>query len=88
MTDPKAILATWQVRGDRDGIGGADGAEGIATFEAACARGWPGDFDVLCPRLKRGSVEALPVIAADDSRFAACRQSVDLDRKHVFPAGI
>jgi cyclopropane-fatty-acyl-phospholipid synthase len=72
----------------RDIRGVFDNIVSIEMFEAVGERYWPGYFQTIAERLKRGGRALIQTITVHDDIFAGYRTRSDFIRQYVFPGGM
>lgn len=72
----------------RDIKGVFDAIVSIEMFEAVGERYWPGYFQTVASRLKRGGRALIQTITVQDDIFAGYRTRSDFIRQYVFPGGM
>jgi cyclopropane-fatty-acyl-phospholipid synthase len=72
----------------RDIRGVFDNIVSIEMFEAVGERYWPGYFQTISERLKRGGRALIQTITVHDDIFAGYRTRSDFIRQYVFPGGM
>lgn len=72
----------------RDIKGTFDNIVSIEMFEAVGERYWPGYFQTVAERLKRGGRALIQTITVHDDIFAGYRTRSDFIRQYVFPGGM
>ena len=72
----------------RDMTGTFDAVVSIEMFEAVGEKYWPGYFDAIHKRLKKGGRALVQTITIDESRFERYRSNTDFIQQYIFPGGM
>ena len=81
-------LVDIQLRDYRDLTDQADRVVSIEMLEAVGEDYWPGYFNTVSQRLRRGGAAMIQVITVPDEEFEAYRTTVDFIQRYIFPGGM
>jgi cyclopropane-fatty-acyl-phospholipid synthase len=79
---------TLELRDYRDLEGQFDHIVSIEMYEAVGERFWPGYFEAIASRLKRGGRAAIQAIVIADELFPRYRRGTDFIQQFIFPGGM
>ena len=72
----------------RDMSGTFDAVVSIEMFEAVGEKFWPGYFNAVSQRLKKGGRALIQTITIEEARFERYRSSADFIQQYIFPGGM